>query len=140
MKFWDSSALLPTFIHEAATARLAALLDAERGLVVWWGTAVECASAIARREREESLTAAGAAGALARLAVLAEEWREVAPSRWVRRTAMRLLRVHALRASDSLPLAAALAASEHETRALDFVCLDERLSLAAAREGFAIVN
>ena len=50
--------------------------------------------------------------------------------------AQRLLRLHPLRAADALQLAAAVVASEHEPRSLDFVCLDERLAAAASREGF----
>jgi predicted nucleic acid-binding protein len=53
--------------------------------------------------------------------------------------ALRLLRVHALRAADSLQLAAAIVAAEHEPSALEFVSLDERLNEAASREGFRIL-
>jgi predicted nucleic acid-binding protein len=52
----------------------------------------------------------------------------------VRRTAQRLLRVHELRAADALQLAAASTAAED----LPFVTLDDRLALAAAREGFVV--
>jgi hypothetical protein len=58
---------------------------------------------------------------------------EVSPPTRVRDFALRLLRTHALRASDSLQLAA-----EEEPAALGFVCLDERLSVAAQREGFTV--
>jgi hypothetical protein len=44
-----------------------------------------------------------------------------------------------LRAADSLQLAAALVAAEHQPHALEFVSLDERLNEAASREGFPVV-
>jgi hypothetical protein len=49
------------------------------------------------------------------------------------------LRVHALRAGDSLQLAAALVACEGRPGGLQFVSLDDRLNEAALREGFRVV-
>jgi hypothetical protein len=62
------------------------------------------------------------------------------PSESVRRTAERLLRTHPLRAADSLQLAAALIASDHDPRSLELVCMDERLKSAARREGFTVLG
>ena len=54
--------------------------------------------------------------------------------------AERLLRLHPLRAADSLQLAAAAnAAAEEDPASIGFVCFDTRLNEAASREGFAIV-
>jgi len=117
-----------------------ALIEADPLMVVWWGTPVECASAIARREREESLSVAGATQAMERLRALEPSWNEVVPSTAVRTTAERLLRVHSLRAADALQLAAAIVAVDGEPSWLGFVCLDERLSEAAQREGFHTVD
>ncbi len=58
----------------------------------------------------------------------------------VRLIAQRLLRLHPLRAADSLQLAAALLACEHRPQGWQFVCLDARLSLAAEREGFNVIG
>lgn len=138
MKFWDSSAVVPLLVDEPASADLLALLKADGGLLVWWGTPVECASAIARREREGDLAVAASNAALARLRALEPAWIEVGPTLKLRQLALRLLRAHALRAADSLQLAAALLAAEQDPGALGFVCLDERLSNAAQREGFGI--
>jgi uncharacterized protein len=107
-------------------------------MVVWWTTRVECVSAIARREREGTLTSSAANVAFERLAALQPGWTEVNPSPRLRDVAVRLLRTHSLRASDSLQLAAALIAAEDEPGTLDFVCLDERLTAAAQREGFRV--
>ncbi len=136
MKFWDASAIVPLLLAEPDRDTLLELLAEDRSMAVWWGTPVECSSALARREREGALAARDASQAAERLNVLAATWQEVLPSNLVRNTAQRLLRVHALRAADSLQLAAAIVASEGDPRSLPFVCLDERLAEAAGREGF----
>src|SRR4051812_3068980 len=102
LRFWDSSAIYPLLAGEASSARVRALLDDDQALIVWWGTELECVSAISRREREG--TAGDVAGALARLEALAATWTEIAPATQLRRSAGRLLRVHPLRAADALQL------------------------------------
>ncbi len=71
---------------------------------------------------------------------LAGAWHEVVPSNRVRQAAERLLRLHPLRAADSLQLPAALIAAAHDPSTLEMVCLDERPSAAARREGFAVID
>jgi hypothetical protein len=68
----------------------------------------------------------------------AASWHRIEPTDLVRETAKRLLRSHDLRAGHSLQLAAAIAAAENRPPTLGFVCRDERLSLAAQREGFEV--
>ncbi len=125
---------------EDVTFRLGELYLQEDGILVWWGAELECASAIARLEREERLSPREASLALQRLDDLARSWHLVEPVEALRRTARRLLRVHALRAADSLQLAAALLASEGQPSTLGFVCLDVRLGTAAQREGFTVIE
>jgi uncharacterized protein len=136
MRFWDSSAIVPLLVVEPQRDALLALLADDAAVLAWWGTRVECTAAIARREREGALAVSDASAALARLRGLAEGWQEVVPSEPVRVVAERLLRVHPLRTADSLQLAAAIVAAEHEPRSLEFVSLDARLNEAASREGF----
>jgi len=100
----------------------------------------EIASALARREGEKLLDAAEVEAALATARQLADSWHEIVPSTSVRRTAERLLRVHPLRAADSLQLAAALVAADHDPTTLDVICLDARLATAARREGFKVIE
>lgn len=138
MRFWDSSAVVPLLVDEPSRQSLMRLLEEDGGLIVWWGTSVECASAVARAERESTLDLVTATSILARLRDLELEWTEVSPSPAVRHLAQRLLRVHPLRVADSLQLAAALVASDQDPSSMGFVCLDERLTVAARREGFAI--
>ncbi len=140
MKFWDSSALLPLLVDEPARTRLFALLEEDSEVLAWWGTSVEMTSALARREREGLLTADEVSAALSSVRALAEGWHEIVPSDAVRRTAERLLRTHPLRAADALQLAALLIAADHDPTSLELVCLDERLNVAARREGFAVLG
>ena len=107
-------------------------------MLVWWGTRVECVSAVARREREGALGIADADAALHGLRDLAAEWQEIVPGESIRTTAQRVLRVHPLRAGDSLQLAAAMIAAGHDRTTLEFVSLDARLNEAASREGFPV--
>lgn len=137
MRFWDASALVPLLLDEPARPPLIALLERDPQMLVWWASPVECASAIARRERDASLGLREAGAALDRLKALSAAWGEIVATEAVRTTAMRLLRVHPLRAADSLQLAAALVASEGSPAEMPFVCLDERLAEAAEREGLA---
>jgi predicted nucleic acid-binding protein len=140
VRFWDASAIVPLLVSEQRTRDLLSLLERDPTMLVWWGTPVECTSAVARREREGALDSEDAATALDRLRSLADSWQEILPSDPVRSTAQRLLRVHPLRAADALQLAAAILAAEHEPSSLEVVCLDERLVDAARREGFPAVQ
>ncbi|RPJ59340.1 MAG: PIN domain-containing protein [Acidobacteria bacterium] len=139
MKFWDSSAIVPLLVKEASTESLLKMLEGDQQLLVWWGTPVECTSALARREREGSMPADQTTAAIERLVSLATAWDEVAPSVAVRSQARRLVRLHPLRAADALQLAAAVVAAEHEPASLEIVTLDERLRTAAEREGFHVI-
>ena len=139
MKFWDASAIIPLLLEETDRATLLRILEQDPVMLAWWGTPVECMSAIARREREGAMTRADVTSALAQLRAIGDAWQEVLPSEAVRTAAQRLLRVHALRTADALQLAAAVVASEHEPASLPFVSMDQRLNDAATREGFHVL-
>jgi uncharacterized protein len=140
MKFWDASAIVPLLVSETTTKVVQELAAADPTMLVWWGTAVECASAIARLERDGALDASGAIAAYNRLAQLAEGWHEVDPSDVIREAAIRFLRVHPLRAADALQLGAAFVAAERRPSSLEVVTLDDRLAAVARKEGFALVD
>lgn len=140
MRYWDTSAILPLIVDEPARERLLGLYQQDQQMVAWWATPIEMASAIARREREGKLSADEADAALKAAKRLSAAWHEVVPSDAVRRTAERLLRVHSLRAADSGQLAAALIAANHDPVTLEMVCCDARLSAAARREGFTVID
>lgn len=140
MKFWDASAIIPLITDEPARDGLLRLLERDAEVLAWWATPVEIASALARRERDKLLTANQIEAALAAARELADCWHEIMPSDAVRRTAERLLRMHTLRAADSLQLAAAIIAADHDPASLEMVCLDARLASAARREGFSVLD
>lgn len=140
MSFWDSSALVPLLVEEATTEALIRLAADDAEMIAWWGSPVECASALARLERSGALTAPQATEAFARLDVLAAAWYEIEPVALVKETARRFLRVHDLRAGDALQLAAAFVAAEGRPSSLRILCLDDRLAAAAQREGFEVLG
>jgi hypothetical protein len=140
MRFWDASAIVPLLMAEPPTAALQALARRDPVMLVWWGTEVECASAIARLERDAALDEPAATEAFHRLKQLAGGWHEIDPSDVVREAAVRFLRVHALRAADALQLAAAFVASERRPSSLEVVTIDDRLAGAARREGFVLTE
>ncbi len=139
MRFWDASAVVPLLVRQSCTDLVRRWRADDPVMVTWWATEIECVSAIARLERETRLDRRGTADALRRLDAIGASWHEVQPSDGLKQTARRLLRSHALRAGDAFQLAAALHAAELRPASLDFVCLDDRLSLAAEREGFGVV-
>ena len=138
MTFWDSSALVPLLAAEPSTARLQAHYLRDAAVVVWRGSPVECASAVARLDRDAALTPADADECFSRLDALAASWMQIDPSDEVREVARRFLRVHPLRAADALQLAAAFIAAERRPSTSAIATLDERLRAAASKEGFLI--
>jgi uncharacterized protein len=140
VRFWDSSALVPILVGEATSAAVLAELELDPEVIAWWATEPECVSALARLEREGSLTTSAMSDALRRLGGMAGAWHEVQPVTLVRQTAVRLLRVHPLRTVDALQLAAAIVAAEDHPATLPLVTLDVRLAQAAEREGFPVIR
>jgi predicted nucleic acid-binding protein len=138
MKFWDSSALVPLLIAEATSPVLRPLAAADHEMVVAWTAEIECASALLRTWREQGeVTDPEVPFSL--LTALAQQWQVVELVESLRTLAIRMLRVHPLRAADALQLAAAVIAAGDQPSALPFVSLDSRLRAAAAREGFPLL-
>jgi len=139
MKFWDASAVIPLCLVEPRSEVVTRVAVSDPDIVVWWGTRVECASALARRRRDGTLSVDAVRRARRAFATLADAWTEVQPTEGVRQRAERLLAVHPLRAADALQLAAALIWAGDSPRALEMVCLDANLLDAAAAEGFSLL-
>ncbi len=140
MKFWDASAVVPLLVRQPATDQLSQLLEEDPRIAVWWATPIECIWAVARLRRENALDRSDEESVAAGLRKLGSSWYEVQPGESIRRQAMRLLRIHALRAADALQLAAALewAGSLPDSNA-SLVTLDRRLAEAADLEGFTVL-
>jgi hypothetical protein len=143
MRFWDSSAVAALCVDEPRTAEAERLVREDSELVVWWATPVECASAIARRRREGSLSTPEELAAIEVVDHLTQAWVEIQPGERVRSHAFRLLRIHSLRAADALQLAAALVWAgmppASPAPGAEFVTFDERLAEAARLEGLTIL-
>ena len=107
-------------------------------MTVWWACRLECSSALNRLRRDGSLDEAGLSRALRDLGTLADGWFEMQPTEELRARAMRLLRVHPLRAADAAQLAAALMATSENPSQLQFVTSDDRLRESAEKEGFIV--
>lgn len=139
MMSWVSSALGPLVITESTTDAVREMLHADETLVVWWGTVLECRSAISRTLREGVLDDRTAEQALAVLKHLAGAWTEVLPGERLRGIAGRILMTHSLRAADALQLAAAVVWADGDESACTFMCQDARLRSAARAEGFTVL-
>jgi predicted nucleic acid-binding protein len=137
--FWDASALVPLCVHEI-TSRQALSHLRKLMPVVWWGSPVEVHSAIARLHRLGKLNDVERQGALSRLNLLSQGWREILPADQLRDLAARLLDIHDLRAADSLQLSAALVWCQQRPAKRNFVCGDQRLCKAAASVGFSVIE
>lgn len=140
MRFWDTSALVPLLVEEAGTELCVSWLTQDSNVVVWGLTRVELASALERRAREGLLSSSQRIQALHRLDRLWAGTHEVTDLLAVRTRAQHLLARHALRAADSLQLAAALLVADPEPSSLCLVALDRRLADAAVREGLEVLT
>ena len=134
--YWDASALVPLVVREATT-ELYTKIAKETQIVTWWGSYLECTSAIGRLARRGSVPAQ-VAESYRMLELLAGEWREIGSSEKLRRAAARTLKTHVLRTSDALQLGAAIIASGFEPHTVRFVTEDKHLRQAADREGFVV--
>ena len=140
MRFWDASAMVPLLLREPRTDAMATLLEPDPEIAAWWASPVECASAAARLRRDGALSVAEEGRVLAAIELLRSSCHEIQPGEELQRMAMRLLRIHALRAADALQLAAAITwAGTPPFEGAKLVTLDERLAEAAALEGFEVL-
>jgi predicted nucleic acid-binding protein len=133
--FWDASALVPLCVRQAITPRAIAL-HKNHGLVVWWSTPVEIASALSRLVRMKQLDPGDWTTARKLAKTLADSWSVVQPSDTLRNKAAQLVDRYDLRAADSLQLAAALEWCEDAPHGRVFLTADQKLREAASLTGF----
>jgi predicted nucleic acid-binding protein len=139
VRFWDASALVPLLVAERRSEWATAELAEDRAVAVWSWTQVELVSAVERRARDGGIAPATRRALLTRVDELCSGFAEVTDVVAVRQRARRLLARHALRAADASQLAAALLVGEVSGSGPVFVCLDERLAVAAEREGLEVL-
>jgi predicted nucleic acid-binding protein len=135
VNYWDASAIIALLVGEPGANRYRPFQNDR--ILTWWGTSIECVSAIARRHREGADSVI-VAESYRRLEALRDGWQEVQPSESLHRAAIRLVKAHPLRAGDALQLGAALVASNREPHSVRFLTEDTRLKQAAEREGFIV--
>ena len=140
MRYWDASGLVPLVIAEASSSKACEWLLEDPEIVTWCGSSVELASAVERRFRQGELSRDERRQCLDRFSDLSGRWDEVVDLFATRSRAIALLARHSLRAADAAQLGAALLVAEDDPAGLSFVCLDERLAIAAEREGLRVVE
>ena len=138
MRFWDSSALVPLLVYEKESDFCASAYRKDSEILIWTLSKVEVFSAICRRMRDKTLDDKAFEAARIHMNDLFDTVYEVAAMDRVKERAMRLLRVHPIRAADALQLAAMLVATQEKVDRLPIMCLDDRLAEAAKLEGFEI--
>ncbi|MDE2926317.1 MAG: type II toxin-antitoxin system VapC family toxin [Acidobacteriota bacterium] len=139
MRYWDASAVVPLIIAETKSGWAHDRLAEDDRIITWAWTRTEIVSAIERRTREEALTRLQRRNLLRQFDAFASHWDEVTDILAVRVRANLLLARHSLRAADAGQLAAAMLVQEQLSSPLTFVCLDQRLSIAAELEGLDVM-
>ena len=138
--FWDTSALLLLICQQPKSQRARTAHRSFPALNVWWGTRIECHSALQRLIREGDLSGKEELQAFLSLEKLLAQWVEIQPSEEIRQLAEKLLKPHPLRAADALQLSAALIWCNRNPRGKTFISDDGKLLEAAEKEGFNVVR
>lgn len=139
VRFWDSSAVVPLIVTQAASPQADAWLSEDPELALWTLTSVELASAVRRLAREGLLGEREARAAEARADEITKTSHVVVNVETVKSQARRLLRLHSLRAADAMQLGAALEWAGGRPMGRFLHTLDAQLARAADREGFHVV-
>ena len=143
--FVDSSALVKRYVQERGTSFVRRLTRRSPSTVIYIAhiTLVEVTSAIARRRKARTLTAAKASSILHRFRQhLAGRYTIIELTPAIFSEAMRLANTHALRAYDAVQLAAALEINQKEHNAgfapMALISVDHALNDAATAEGLTV--
>lgn len=139
MRFWDSSAIVPLLVTQAASPQTDDWFSEDPHLALWTLTSVEVSSAVRRLSREKIIGEKEASTAESRADELIETSHVVVNVEAVKLQARRLLRLHTLRAADAMQLGAAMEWANGRPMGRFFCTLDIQLARAAAREGFQVV-
>ena len=139
MRFWDTSAIIPLIIEQDYSEEIKNILKEDSNIIVWWGSIIECHSALSRLVREKSLDFDSINYAVKLLNILQQNWTEILPCTILRDQAIRIISVHGLKTLDSLQLASALIWTNKTPANNYFVSLDQQLRVAAAKEGYQIL-
>ena len=139
MRFFDASAVVKAYINEPDSAAVRRLF-AKGSVVVSRLSEVEGVSAFNRLVRERRITSEQRDRASERFLADFAKWHAVEVTAGITSVAVRLLRHHSLRASDSVQLASALVVQSALGRPLlAFVVYDQRLADAARAEQLTVI-
>jgi hypothetical protein len=136
VRFWDASALVPTFLQETSTSKVRGWQAADSEITIWMMTRIEIISAIARKKRERPEFASLLSRAVREVHEAASTWVEISDAAAARLHAERIVLDYPLRAADALLLGAALVAADGDPQSLELVTLDRRLPRRLSARAF----
>jgi predicted nucleic acid-binding protein len=137
MRYFDASALVKRYVREQGTTKVRRLLASGVPATSRF-SAIEIASALARRAREGAFTDEARDGAIAAFETDLSGMLVVELTATIVTRAQALLRRHALRAADAVQLASCLYIQAELGEETSFVAFDDRLTTAARSEGLII--
>lgn len=139
MRFWDTSAVVPLLVSQPASPETDAWIAEDGAIALCTLTPVEVVSAIRRLLREGTISEPIARKAEDRADELLRASHVVIDLEAIKAQAKRMLRLHPLRAADALQLGSALEWAGGRPFQRVFHTFDDRLGLAARREGFRVI-
>jgi hypothetical protein len=138
MRYFDASALAKRYVREKGSVKVRRLLSSDLAATSRY-SAVEIASALARRTREGAISPDDRDRAMAALQTDLSAMLIVELTAEVVIRAQALLQRHLLRAGDAVQLASCLRLREELEDDVSLVAFDERLVAAARKERIALV-
>ena len=138
--FLDSSALVKGYRREPGTARVHELLRGPDPLIIAQLSHLEVSSAIVRRAEETRMSDQEIRTALDELdREVAQSLEAIRADDAIMSSAIRLTRIHRLRAADAIQLASAVSVQGRRTE-LIFVSSDLELNRGAVAEGMSVLD
>jgi uncharacterized protein with PIN domain len=138
MQFWDTSALIPLMIEEAASGLMRGFLAEDGAIGVSAITPLEITSTLWRRRHAGLLTIEAHHQADVIFAELSARWSLMAQNTLILRAALDVVTRHPLRTLDAMQLGAAMVMTDTPAF-LTIVTLDQDLAAAARDEGFTVI-
>jgi len=138
MRYFDASALAKRYVREKGSVKVRRLLSSDVAATSRY-SAVEIASALARRTREGAVSHDDRERTLAALQVDLSAMLIVELTSEVVIRAQALLQRHSLRSGDAVQLASCLHLREELEDDVSLVAFDERLVAAARKERVALM-
>lgn len=135
--FCDTSALVKLYVREEGTDAMVEQVAASEGVAVYRISWVEAMSALARRSREQPVDALAITQARKRVVADWPHYLTVEVTQQLVELAGEHADAFALRADDSVQLAAAQTVNQELPGEVRFACCDERLVKAAKLLGIA---